>query len=101
MTTSTDIRRFAAGLLAAQCLAGTALAQTRPDTRKMTCVEVRKLVESRRAVVLSTGDNTYDRYVWTAQSCAPGEQTAPAYARTLDYTGCHVGHTCKAPAGRR
>jgi len=101
MTTSTDGRLFVASLLAANCLAGAALAQSRPDTRKMTCVEVRKLVETRRAVVLSTSDNAYDRYVWTAQSCARGEQTVPAYARTLDFTGCHVGYTCRVPGGRR
>ena len=78
-----------------------AFAQSRPDTRKMTCPDVRKLVETRRSVVLSTGDNTYDRFVWTAQSCARGELTVPAYARTLDFTGCHIGYTCQAPASNR
>ena len=101
MTTSTEARRLVAALFVLQLFAAPAFAQSRPDTRKMTCPEARKLVETRRAVVLSTGDNTYDRFVWTAQSCARGESTVPAYARTLDFTGCHIGYTCQAPSGRR
>ena len=101
MTTSIDARRLVATLFALHALAAPAFAQSRPDTRKMTCPDVRKLVETRRAVVLSTGDNTYDRFVWTAQSCARGELTVPAYARTLDFTGCHIGYTCQSPSGRR
>ena len=82
-------------------LSAPALAQSRPDTRKMTCVQARALVQSRGAVVMSTSDTTYDRFVWTNAACERGQQTKAAYAPTTDYTGCHVGYTCFEPTGRR
>lgn len=82
-------------------LAAPALSQTRPDVRKMSCVSVRKLVETRGGVVLSTSDNAYDRYVWTQASCTRGEVAVPAYAHTTDFTGCHIGYTCQSPTQRR
>ncbi|MEO5755456.1 MAG: hypothetical protein ABIQ51_01230 [Mesorhizobium sp.] len=50
-------------LTAALLLAATSLADARPDTRAMSCEQIQQLVQSRRAVVLTTGPNTYDRYV--------------------------------------
>jgi len=44
-------------------LAATAVAEARPDSRGMDCAEIRAMIQSRRAVVLTTGPNTYDRYV--------------------------------------
>jgi hypothetical protein len=44
-------------------LAATAAAEARPDSRGMSCAEIRAMIQSRRAVVLTTGPNTYDRYV--------------------------------------
>jgi len=44
-------------------LAATGLAEARPDSRSMNCAEVQAMIQSRRAVVLTTGPNTYDRYV--------------------------------------
>ena len=44
-------------------LAATGLAEARPDSRSMSCGEIRAMIQSRRAVVLTTGPNTYDRYV--------------------------------------
>jgi len=38
-------------------------AYARPDTRTMTCEETRRLIESHHSAVLTTGRNTYDRYV--------------------------------------
>lgn len=86
--------------LSLAALATPALAQSRPDTRKLTCVGVRNLVQSRGAIVVSTSDNAYDRVVWTQTSCNRGEAIRAAYARTTDYTGCHIGYTCEQP-GRR
>jgi hypothetical protein len=95
------MKRFGIALAFA-ALATTACAQSRPDTRKMTCGQARALVQSRGAVVLSTSDNAYDRYVWTQRSCTKDQTTVPAYAPTLDYTGCHVGYTCETvERGRR
>ncbi|MDX8482677.1 hypothetical protein RFN28_30090 [Mesorhizobium sp. VK24D] len=49
-------------------VAGTVLwsasaANARPDTRAMTCAETQALIQSRHAAVLTTGPNTYDRFV--------------------------------------
>ncbi|QKC82916.1 hypothetical protein EB232_16050 [Mesorhizobium sp. NZP2077] len=44
-------------------LAATGLAEARPDSRSMSCGEIQTMIQSRRAVVLTTGPNTYDRYV--------------------------------------
>ncbi|AZO53861.1 MAG: hypothetical protein EOS78_31190 [Mesorhizobium sp.] len=44
-------------------LATTGLADARPDSRSMSCGEIRAMIQSHRAVVLTTGRNTYDRYV--------------------------------------
>lgn len=44
-------------------LAATGLAEARPDSRAMSCAEIQARIQSRHAVVLTTGPNTYDRYV--------------------------------------
>ncbi|RJT28772.1 hypothetical protein D3227_33560 [Mesorhizobium waimense] len=41
----------------------TSVADARPDTRVMTCEQTQAKIESHRSVVLTTGRNTYDRYV--------------------------------------
>ena len=48
---------------AAVVIAATNFADARPDTRKMTCAQTQALIQSQHAAVLSTGPNTYDRYV--------------------------------------
>jgi hypothetical protein len=44
-------------------LVATAAAYARPDTRTMTCEQTQVLIQSHRSAVLTTGPNTYDRYV--------------------------------------
>lgn len=48
---------------AAMMIAATNFANARPDTRKMTCAQTQALIQSQHEAVLSTGPNTYDRYV--------------------------------------
>ncbi|TPN88499.1 hypothetical protein FJ987_23390 [Mesorhizobium sp. CU2] len=48
---------------AAMVIAAGNFADARPDTRKMTCAETQALIKNQHAAVLSTGPNTYDRYV--------------------------------------
>lgn len=50
-------------LTAAALLASAGIADARPDTRAMTCAQTRAMIQSRHAAVLSTGPNTYDRFV--------------------------------------
>jgi hypothetical protein len=48
-----------AGMIA--CAASAAYA--RPDTRAMTCAAAQALIRNRHAAVLTTGPDTYDRFV--------------------------------------
>ncbi len=50
-------------LTVAAMLAATGLAEARPDSRTLSCGQIQAMIQSRRAVVLTTGPNTYDRYV--------------------------------------
>ncbi len=43
--------------------ATTGTAYARPDTRTMTCEATQRLVRSHHSAVLTTGRNTYDRFV--------------------------------------
>jgi hypothetical protein len=50
-------------LVAGIVLCTASAAYARPDTRAMTCSQTRALIQSNHAVVLTTGANTYDRFV--------------------------------------
>src|SRR5215203_3564455 len=69
-------------------------AQARPSTTGMRCASVQSLVSSRGAVILSTGPNTYDRYVAVASACDRGQGTDAAFERTLDEAQCFIGYRC-------
>jgi hypothetical protein len=75
-------------------LATAAAAQPRPSTLAMTCAQVQALVASRGAIVLGTGQYTYDRYVAHTGFCPRDQTTEPAYERTLDTPQCFVGSRC-------
>jgi hypothetical protein len=92
------IRRIAL-TTAALLLAATSLAEARPDTRTMGCQELQQLIQSRRAVVLTTGPNTYDRYVRQfGNECDWPDVPRSAYVPTRDGR-CPV-HRCAEPVGR-
>ncbi|SIT59332.1 conserved exported hypothetical protein [Mesorhizobium prunaredense] len=85
-----------APIAAAILIAATSMAYARPDTRAMTCEQTQFLIQSRRAVVLTTGRNTYDRYVRRyGNECDWPEVPVAAYVRTLDGQ-CRV-HRCDEP----
>ena len=69
-------------------------AQPRPSTTEMPCASVARLVAARGAVVLSTGPNTYDRYVASGDACERGQGTEPAFERTYDVAECFIGYRC-------
>lgn len=62
--------------------AGTALA--RPSTLGMSCADTQALVASSGAIVLSTGQHTYERYVNTLAYCLPGESLEREWVPTTD-----------------
>ncbi|TIN22045.1 MAG: hypothetical protein E5Y31_19240 [Mesorhizobium sp.] len=89
------IRRIAM-MTAAILLAATGLTEARPDTRTMSCGQLRQLIQSHRAVVLTTGSNTYDRYVRQfGNECDWPEVPMSAYVPTRD-GHCPV-YRCEEP----
>ncbi|TGQ41343.1 hypothetical protein [Mesorhizobium sp. M00.F.Ca.ET.216.01.1.1] len=76
--------------------AATAAAYARPDTRTMSCEQVQALIQSHRAAVLTTGRNTYDRYVRRfGNECDWPEVPITAFVPTHDGQ-CPV-HRCQEP----
>ena len=73
-------------------------AAARPNTTTMTCAEAAATVERAGAITLSTGPNTYERFVASIRYCMPRQQTEPAYAPTTDSRQCQVGVVCRRPA---
>ena len=70
-------------------------ADARPNTTTMNCGQAAATVARAGAIVLSTGDHTYDRFVATSGFCLPGEITEPGIAPTLDSPACQVGYICR------
>lgn len=66
----------------------------RPDVRHMTCEEAKALVQRAGAIVLTTGQYTYDRYVSGQQHCPMGLYTKDAWVSTRDGQSCRIGYTC-------
>ncbi|KQU83419.1 hypothetical protein ASD99_17330 [Mesorhizobium sp. Root695] len=92
------IRRIVT-MTAAILLAATSLAEARPDTRTMSCEQLQQLIQSRRAVVLTTGPNTYDRYVRQfGNECDWPDVPMSAYVPTRD--GRCPLYRCDEPVGR-
>ena len=75
--------------------ASPALAQ-RPSTLGMSCGQAREIVFSQRAIVLSTGRHTYDRFVAAPGFCSLGEWARPATAPTADAANCPLGYVCQS-----
>jgi hypothetical protein len=85
-------------LLAAGVLAGAAVdaaAQGRPATMAMSCGQAQSMVRARGAVVLTTGQYTYDRFVSDQRFCSFDEETVPTWAPTRDSRQCMVGYRCE------
>jgi hypothetical protein len=66
----------------------------RPNTTKLTYRDAAGLVDSAGAIVLSTGANTFDRYVANQGFCGNDEVAVNAYAPTLDKDSCLIGLAC-------
>ena len=81
--------------LAYICVAGPALAQQMATTTKMSCAAARQIVSTRGAIVLSTGETTYDRFVASQRYCQRDEINKPAWVPTADMRQCFVGYRCE------
>jgi hypothetical protein len=80
----------------ALCVVATQLlAQQRPATTAMTCQQARTLVMTQGAVVLSTGNFTYQLYVRDQRYCALAEIAEQGWERTADAAQCPIGFRCR------
>jgi hypothetical protein len=83
--TTMSIHRFVPTAAAVLLLAATGFADARPDTRAMSCQQLQQTIQSHHAVVLTTGPNTYDRYVRQfGNECDWPEVPTAAYVPTRD-----------------
>lgn len=95
MTQHLNLSRIGAAAAMLLLAAGPALA--RPDVSRMSCAQAQALIEQSRAIVVTTGPTTYDRYVSGYRYCEPFERFAhPAYVRTQDNQSCQIGYTCQS-----
>lgn len=72
-------------------------AAQRPDLRRMSCNQAQDLVARRGAVVMTTGQFTYERFVAGPRWCDHSETVRPAQVRTRDTGRCIVGYVCETP----
>ncbi len=87
---------FSALLLASLSLAAAiSPAAARPDTRAMTCEGAKAFIRGNGAVVMSTGQYTYDRIVAGIGYCDRGEEAVLKVAPTRDNPRCRVGYYCR------
>ncbi|SDU20364.1 hypothetical protein [Stappia sp. ES.058] len=93
----TGLAALAAILLA---LAPSAAEAARPDLRRMTCAQAQTMVAQRGAVVMTTGQYTYERFVNGPRWCDRWEVVRPEVARTRDAQSCVVGYICETPLFR-
>ena len=104
----THLRTVCASFFAALALnvsVEEAVAQSRPDTTRMSCAGARALVVRHGAIVLGTGHSRFDpnapplfdRYVNSQAYCMRDEVTEPAFVPTVDNPQCFIGYTCRQP----
>lgn len=62
----------------------------RPLSTAMTCAQVQGMINQRGAVVLSTGQYTFDRYVANRNFCQHGEVAGKDTVPTRDNAYCYV-----------
>jgi hypothetical protein len=70
-------------------------AHARPDTRAMSCEQAKSFVRQKGAVVMSTGQYTYERIVSNQSFCGWDEITWLKVAPTKDDPKCRVGYYCR------
>jgi len=91
------IGRFAVvAIVSATAAALPASAQARPDTRTMSCAAAQALVRSKGAIVMTTGQYTFERIVANRSFCEWDEDTWIKIAPTTDNPKCRVGSYCRA-----
>lgn len=90
-----NVSALAAAAVAASLLASAGPAHARPDTRTMSCEQARDFIRQNGAVVMTTGQYTYDRIVANFSHCYRDEEAAIKLAPTADNPRCRVGYYCR------
>jgi hypothetical protein len=80
------------GLLAS---CGASFASEMIFTPRLPCRTIAETVAQRGAALLSTGRDTFDRYVSDQGHCSRDEELRPAWAPSADKAQCFVGYTCE------
>ena len=62
----------------------------RPSTLDMTCAEAQSFIAANGAVVMSTGEHTYDRFVAHRGHCLPGEFMDYKWVPAADTPQCRL-----------
>lgn len=65
-------------------------AQGRPDVRQMSCGQVQSLIAENGAVVLTTGQYTYDRFVAYGSLCSYPDVATAQRVSTRDTDQCVI-----------
>ncbi|MEM6848900.1 MAG: hypothetical protein AAF580_12675 [Pseudomonadota bacterium] len=86
---------FAAVIAAIVTAFSASAAYARPDTRSMTCAGVQSFVNQRGAVVMTTGQNTFERLVSSARFCQVAEGPTIARVQSSDRRNCTVRWKCE------
>ena len=76
-------------------LASNSGVDARPNTTTMSCGQAAATVARAGAIVLTTGDHTYERFVAASTFCLGGEIVEPGIAPTADSERCQVGYICR------
>ncbi|MEO0327640.1 MAG: hypothetical protein AAF217_03485 [Pseudomonadota bacterium] len=71
-----------------------AYSQARPDVRKMTCSQAQSLIKKQGAIVVTTGQYTYERVVSTRRFCQMTETTRQFFTETKNNQRCNIGRLC-------
>lgn len=89
--------KSAAGLVSAILLVVAAVPAHagRPDTRDMTCDQATTLLRQYKAIVFSTGQHVYDRYVSNQTSCGASRRAVASAVPTIDAESCQIGYRCE------
>jgi hypothetical protein len=94
------MKNLSVAFLAGMAVCATSVADARPDTRVMSCEQTQALIKSQRSMVLTTGSNTYDRYVRQfGNECDWPDSPIAASVPTRDGQ-CRVYH-CEEPTFNR
>jgi hypothetical protein len=91
---SPHTRLISAAIAAMLLFVATPAVAQRPDVRAMSCPEAQALVARRGAVLMTTGQYTYERFVAARGFCMREEQILPGWANTGDGVRCRVAYRC-------